>query len=207
MESAERIRQHIEANRFSRTLRSAPFYAEIERIKSETRRPARTCRWCGKKVPPPRRSWCSDACVDEMRLRSDPSIARCRVFNRDHGVCSKCGLDTVASEARYRMLFRDVVGSRGDIGSFYAIFGVCRRYRWAPGGYGRIYTGRPGSRRIIACRCPACRPTIAVTWEADHIIPVAEGGGCCGLENLRTLCRDCHEAETAALRRRLRKGG
>lgn len=35
--------------------------------------------------------------------------------------------------------------------------------------------------------------------EADHIVPVVEGGGCCGLENYRTLCVPCHKAETAAL--------
>ena len=41
--------------------------------------------------------------------------------------------------------------------------------------------------------------------EVDHIIPVCEGGGSCGLENLRTLCRSCHNAETQALRKRLRE--
>lgn len=207
MESAERIRQHIEANRFSRTLRSAPFDAEIERIKSETGQPARICRWCGKQVKPPRRCWCSDVCADEMTVRSSPSIARNRVFHRDHGVCSKCGLDTEASRRRQSSLFHSIRWAGGCFADFYAIFGVCRRYRWEPGGNTRRYAGDPRSRRTIACRCPACRPTIPITWEADHIIPVAEGGGCCGLENLRTLCRDCHEAETAALRRRLRKGG
>lgn len=40
-------------------------------------------------------------------------------------------------------------------------------------------------------------------WEADHIVPVSEGGGCCGLENMRTLCGDCHNKETAKLKRRL----
>ena len=40
-------------------------------------------------------------------------------------------------------------------------------------------------------------------WEVDHIVPVAEGGGACGLENLRTLCYRCHPAETGKLRRRL----
>jgi 5-methylcytosine-specific restriction endonuclease McrA len=29
-------------------------------------------------------------------------------------------------------------------------------------------------------------------WEADHIVPVADGGGECGLENYRLLCRPCH---------------
>lgn len=40
-------------------------------------------------------------------------------------------------------------------------------------------------------------------WEADHILPVIEGGGDCGPENLRTLCWRCHRAVTAELRKRL----
>lgn len=36
-------------------------------------------------------------------------------------------------------------------------------------------------------------------WDADHIRPVVEGGGGCGLDNLRTLCVPCHKADTAAL--------
>ena len=40
-------------------------------------------------------------------------------------------------------------------------------------------------------------------WDADHIVPVAEGGGECDLANMRTLCLKCHRAATAALRRRL----
>jgi len=48
-------------------------------------------------------------------------------------------------------------------------------------------------------------------WQADHIVPVIEGGGSCGLDNLRTLCTDCHRQATAklaakrALARRLAK--
>jgi len=40
-------------------------------------------------------------------------------------------------------------------------------------------------------------------WDADHIIPVAEGGGECDLSNMRTLCLKCHRAATAELRQRL----
>jgi len=40
-------------------------------------------------------------------------------------------------------------------------------------------------------------------WDADHIVPVVEGGGGCGLENYRTLCLWCHREETARLRKRL----
>jgi 5-methylcytosine-specific restriction enzyme A len=40
-------------------------------------------------------------------------------------------------------------------------------------------------------------------WDADHIVPVVEGGGECSLDNLRTLCLKCHRRETALLRARL----
>lgn len=36
-------------------------------------------------------------------------------------------------------------------------------------------------------------------WDVDHITPVIEGGGSCGLSNLRTLCWDCHKQATRAL--------
>jgi len=33
-------------------------------------------------------------------------------------------------------------------------------------------------------------------WDADHIVPVKDGGGQCGMENLRTLCIMCHKNVT-----------
>ena len=44
----------------------------------------------------------------------------------------------------------------------------------------------------------------ASLWDADHRVPVVEGGGECDLENIRTLCLRCHRAATAALRERMR---
>ena len=43
-------------------------------------------------------------------------------------------------------------------------------------------------------------------WDADHVVPVAEGGGECDLSNMRTLCLKCHREATAALRARLLAG-
>lgn len=40
-------------------------------------------------------------------------------------------------------------------------------------------------------------------WEMNHIRPVSEGGGSCGLDNLETLCLPCHRRHTKALRTRL----
>lgn len=34
------------------------------------------------------------------------------------------------------------------------------------------------------------------TWEADHVVPLIDGGSF-GLDNLQTLCVDCHKAKTA----------
>ena len=42
-------------------------------------------------------------------------------------------------------------------------------------------------------------------WDADHVVPVAEGGGQCDLSNMRTLCLLCHARATGALRERLKK--
>lgn len=55
----------------------------------------------------------------------------------------------------------------------------------------------PASDRSARRRWRASRPR----WEADHIVPVAEGGGECGLENYRLLCRACHVAVTRHWRR------
>lgn len=42
-------------------------------------------------------------------------------------------------------------------------------------------------------------------WHADHIIPVADGGGECDLSNLRTLCTPCHKKITASWRKKRKK--
>lgn len=110
--------------------------------------PRGTCRWCKGPVKPPRRTFCSDACVHEYLLRSNPRYLRQKVWERDRGICALCGVDTTQLEPPGRLQH---------------------------------------------------------TWEVDHIVPVAEGGGECGLDNVRTLCIPCHRKVTAELRRRLRQ--
>ena len=43
-------------------------------------------------------------------------------------------------------------------------------------------------------RCRACG--MAGALEADHIKPLRAGGDAYGLDNLQTLCRDCHRAKS-----------
>lgn len=85
-----------------------------------------------------RRTFCSDPCVHEWRLRSSVSYLRECVFRRDRGICAICGR-------------------------------------------------RPKK------------------WEADHMLPVVEGGDS-NLDNIRTLCVPCHRKVTRELHFR-RNGG
>ena len=50
-------------------------------------------------------------------------------------------------------------------------------------------------RRILAMGYDDHR-LIGSLWDMDHIHPVDEGGGGCGLDNLQTLCQPCHKAKT-----------
>jgi 5-methylcytosine-specific restriction protein A len=124
------------------------------------------CRYCSLEVPKGRRTFCSEWCVEEWKLRSDPGFLRERVLERDRGVCSKCKVDCLA-EWRHLKRLRGAARARA-----HSSWGL-----------------RPGSRKSL--------------WDADHIVPVAEGGGECDLSNIRTLCLKCHRAATAELRMRL----
>lgn len=125
------------------------------------------CRWCGAAIPPRRRTFCSDACVHEWKLRTDPGYLRESVLERDAGVCAQCGVDTVSLRRDMRRL--DFAARR----KFLKEWGLTER-----------------SRKSL--------------WDADHIVPVAEGGGQCDLANMRTLCLKCHKSATAELRTRLK---
>lgn len=127
------------------------------------------CRWCNLEVPSSRHTFCSDWCVEEWKLRSNPGHLRERVFERDRGVCAVCAIDCVAELHRVKRL-RGASRARAAA-------------EW-----------RIGSRKSL--------------WDADHILPVSEGGGECDLSNMRTLCLKCHRAYTAQLReRRIRERG
>lgn len=127
------------------------------------------CRWCKREVSGRRRTFCSDACVHEWRLRSSTSYLRDCVFERDRGVCAICRIDTVKLR---RSVMRLPFASR------------MREVR-ALIARGALTRGRKS------------------WWEADHIVPVVEGGDS-NLENIRTLCIACHRSVTAELRARRR---
>jgi 5-methylcytosine-specific restriction protein A len=141
------------------------------------------CRMCGEEVKGRRRSFCSDACVHQYKLRNQPRYVASQLYKRDRGKCCICGVDTYKVRRDYWKEWHDCKTKEEKKV-------LDERYKeagWAPM-KGRRY------------------------WEADHILPVAEGGGPNDwpkdqdyLCNFRTLCRPHHKEETKKLMERLRK--
>lgn len=55
---------------------------------------AGTCRWCEGPLEGRRVTFCSEPCVHEWLLRTDPGYLRLKVFERDKGRCLDCQEDT-----------------------------------------------------------------------------------------------------------------
>jgi 5-methylcytosine-specific restriction enzyme A len=126
------------------------------------------CRWCSLEVPARRFTFCSEYCVHEWKLRTQPGYLRDQILRRDGGICAHCGLDTIKEHRRLKR-------ARGS--------------------------GRAALMRHWGFDT-RMRKSL---WDADHILPVTEGGGECDLDNIRTLCLRCHRAVTAQLRERIRR--
>ena len=139
----------------------------------------RRCKWCGAECKGRRRAWCSDDCKSEYWLRSSGSSVRLWLWDRDGGICAVCGIPAeeiseLAGKCKRKYFGHGLKNRPGYSPSFYKA--------WGPWGMS----------------CDNWYYSVSL-WEADHIIPVIEGGGCCGLENYRTLCLRCHKEDTAAL--------
>ncbi len=141
----------------------------------------RLCYNCHGPMPKDKRKVnCTPKCAQEWRAKTSPSYMRHLIFKRDKGICAKCGTDTVDLQRQFNSIrVGRQLGAhpRGDEDR--------DRFLKAHG----IPWGRVGSD----------------WWDADHITPVIEGGGECGLDNLRTLCIPCHQEATRDLHARLKE--
>ena len=125
-----------------------------------------SCRWCGGDVKPPRRTMCSPECVHELLIRRDNRYIRDCLYKRDKGICVLCNTDTKDIAKKALSL------EYNDRVEYLKEFNIgIKRKIWKRKHGGGL-------------------------WDADHIIPVKEGGGQCGLDNLRTLCIKCHKEIT-----------
>lgn len=159
---------------------------------------------CGRRPPKGRRYWFSQECVDQWKSRHDPQYQRVKLLERDRGICNACGRDMERAMRR--------VGDRFKLHNQYepnSRFWRCRSR-----------AGEPAAvrmRRIWWDRWPALQERlerlrkdrihrmlldgypvhISVSWwQADHILPVAQGGARSGIDELQTLCHGCHTLKT-----------
>ena len=124
------------------------------------------CRWCGNGVKPPRRTMCSPECAHEIQLRMNGRYLRQCVYKRDKGICAICNIDT-------KKIAKEALKLQGDERKQFLINNKISLKR-------KIWKRKYGGG----------------LWDADHIISVKNGGGECGLENMRTLCIPCHKLVT-----------
>jgi len=129
----------------------------------------RCCRYCSGSVKPPKRTFCSPNCVHEYKLRSNGSYLRHQVYLRDRGICAIRQLDT--KELARQISILSINDPRRDL--------LLKQ------------------NNIHKTRKIKPRKKGGGLWDADHIICVKDGGGQCGLENIRTLCIRCHKLRTA----------
>jgi 5-methylcytosine-specific restriction protein A len=171
--------------------------------------PKGKCRFCGGDIPPKsrRRAWCSEACHDEGWVRASGSFARMKVAKRDAGKCEECRTDTRLIMRAYR----EAAQIDHDGGTYrcrtceteLTTAGVCC-------GFWPEFVEARAARAAVIAEAEKLGFTAFdfymarwrdedALWQMDHRIPVVEGGGTCGLDNLRTLCLPCHRKATAML--------
>lgn len=132
------------------------------------------CRWCERPITAAnRKTYCSNECSHHYRIRSDNRYVRWSVWNRDAGVCAVCTRRTADLNAQWRTWCETYPGK--DVKSW--------------GGFDNW-------------KFPRAYNLAKTWWEADHIVPIKEGGGMCGLEGLQTLCVPCHFRKTYRIRKR-----
>ncbi len=178
-----------------------------------------SCIWCGGLLhnislcEGVKSFYCSQECAIEGRLRRGGMYSSTRIrsqlFSLESGICQLCHVDAN--------------------GKFFIITFIINKYE------SLIYPPPCFCLKALFLRMSALQPPERLNalmnanwtlpksskalqnllqnpkegdfWQADHIKAVAEGGGSCGLENLRTLCTPCHQQETEKLRHRLKTKG
>lgn len=164
---------------------------------------------CSNEVPKRRRTWCSDECVHEYRLRADWKYARQHLRKREKCVCQNCGTDTRKLKSGLMKIWKQAVAigreNRLDKNLYRLEVYAALNLEYAQLAQQIAAKGFHG----FCLELPkSWRPRKVWKeprdlWEADHIRPVIEGGGH-EPENLRTLCQPCHKTTTKKLVHKLR---
>lgn len=131
------------------------------------------CCWCGiNNITSPRRRYCSDDCKESAHLFFSPQSPAGRGFLliRQDFKCNSCGY----SWLEFMKPKIEDYKKRNFFISFF-ILGRLNLSSWYD--YETRTMKKSDARKI----------------DIHHIIPVSEGGDCCGFDNLELLCNECHK--------------
>jgi len=164
---------------------------DLKQLRDENGKPL--CVWCDGKLTGRQQRWCGEKCIGEFNLISNFDLLADKVWERDQSKCVLCGLEgkRVFDRAFPRYPHKTWMRTTEDRESYEA--------DWE-----RFVAEELPLARETRAQYPWLKPTVT-PMQVDHIIPVVEGGGCCGIENLRLLCHPCHAAETYNLRQRMKE--
>lgn len=149
---------------------------------------------CGRHPVKPRKTWFSESCVESWKMVNDPATIRRMVWRRDRGKCAICGCN---SPLAFKQWLKDRSETVQFINSLFRLSGVKTHTK----------SNFPRYKKLLKKWSPVGDWTYgrSTAWDADHIVPVSEGGGLCGIDNYRTLCHPCHKTVTKDLQQRLTK--
>jgi 5-methylcytosine-specific restriction endonuclease McrA len=180
---------------------------------------------CNRYPQHPRINWFEQKCVDRYMSKTDTKTIRRLLLHRDKGICAVCGIDCEkvfkeekatyyqASKLLHWLEHAEEDRLRRHFGIPITFRDAIKRMMW-PDTHNRkgwlLLDKHNKARRVEIFRLAGIedrrwRFDRYSGWDADHIIPVCEGGGECEFENYRTLCHSCHYDVTAELARRRNK--
>jgi 5-methylcytosine-specific restriction enzyme A len=141
------------------------------------------CRLCRQPCPQGERSWCSERCLREYLTISSGNYVRAKLLERDRGICALCGVDCLRMDEALKSLRDDLLHPL--LMSIHPMIAATLRAEgWT-------------NTRLRGKGCYSDALEFSSCWEADHIVPVASGGGQCGISYFRTLCYVCHKKVSA----------
>jgi len=157
---------------------------------------------CENKIPSNRRTFCSDACGTLFFYENNWAGIRRIVWLRDQGKCKKCNSEVVFYEDGY----------------YYSCVKLLQFEEWEPPEYRQkirhkylsndilvyIHVGHlieklwDGNEKWCYGDCVDTKKA-----EIDHILAVGLGGAHLDIDNLQTLCHDCHMKKTKIDRKKM----
>lgn len=150
------------------------------------------CRWCAEPVlngkgEATTGTW-HPACVVAFKLIHWPAVTRAAVFERDKGICARCGVDADLQRRADRETARLWYWLARRHFDERVVRGELKVSAW-----GECYT--LANREVEKQQNESGRTARGPAWEHDHIRPLVEAKGDLSfwaLDNIQTLCRACH---------------